>query len=283
MSLSISAYIPCYNNAASLGEAIASILQQTHAVEQVLVVDDGSTDGSVEVARDCGVQVVSHERNLGRGAARHRAMQSLTTDLVLCCDATNRLHPEFIRRGLHWFDDDRLAAVFGRFAPAPTHSAIDRWRNRHLFLVDRLHAPPRHRAGLNTYGAIVRRSTVMEIGNYDARLRRGEDANLGNRLLAAGFDTVCDPQLTVVSTVSNTLPQVLERYWRWKAEYRDRGLSWHDYLKLVYYSVKILARRDLKDRDWMGVPISLLTPHYQLWQSRRRASRASGSDRPLST
>ena len=67
-----------------------------------------------------------------------------------------------------------------------------------------------HGASLITFGTLVRRSLVLDAGNYSLALRHSEDRELGVRLLAAGCDVLYDPSLTIVSNSRNTLGQVLE-------------------------------------------------------------------------
>jgi len=269
----ISAYVPCYNNAASVGRALASLQQQSLAVHELFFVDDGSTDGSRALAEQLGVPVISMERNAGRGAVRAAAMERAQQGLVLCCDATNHLPDGFLLQASHWFTDPAVAAVFGRICQVEAKCLADRWRGRHLF---RMHDAMvvQHDALLSTYGCVLRREAVMQVGNFDRSLRHSEDAELGRRLLAAGFDVVFDPSLLVVSGVSNSLAQVLERYWRWYAGPCE-NVSVRGYLKQMWYALKVMARRDLQDADLLSIPVSLLVPHYQFWRSwaRRRSPR----------
>jgi glycosyltransferase involved in cell wall biosynthesis len=55
----ISAYVPCFNNEATVGQALASLQRQTYPVDELFLVDDGSTDGSRAVAEQMGVRVVA--------------------------------------------------------------------------------------------------------------------------------------------------------------------------------------------------------------------------------
>jgi glycosyltransferase involved in cell wall biosynthesis len=96
----VSAYIPCYNNIDTIAEAVNSIRRQKVAVGELFVIDDGSTNGSAEVVESMGVRVIRNERNLGRGAVRNRAMTEAKNELVLCCDATNILTPDFLEKAL---------------------------------------------------------------------------------------------------------------------------------------------------------------------------------------
>ena len=262
---SFSAYIPCFNAKPTLRRAVLSVLAQTITPAEVLVVDDGSTDGSIDTIRDLDVRVVSMPRNLGRGEARARAMSEAMHDLVLCCDATNTLEPAFVEKARVWLDDDRVAAVFGRITQPPAGSLAERWRGRHLFKVDAAQES-RRRTSLCTWGTLVRASAVERVGGYDRQLRHTEDAELGVRLLAGDFDVVYDPALTVTSIAPNTVAQVLERHWRWYAG-ATPSASWREYRKSIAYSIKCMAKDDLRAGDPTAVLISLVAPHYQAWKS----------------
>jgi glycosyltransferase involved in cell wall biosynthesis len=67
----ITAYVPCFNNAASVGRALTSIQRQSIPIDQLFLVDDGSTDGSRAVAEQLGVRVIAMERNAGRDACNY--------------------------------------------------------------------------------------------------------------------------------------------------------------------------------------------------------------------
>ena len=265
MNESVTAYVPCFNNAATVVQAIESLRKQTGPVAELFVVDDGSTDGSRAVAANAGVRVVPLQRNSGRGTVRARAMVEAHQEFVVCCDATNYLAPDFVAGAMRWFDDPKVAGVFGRITQDRPTGLSDRWRGRHLFKTREL-MTVKHQALLSTWGCVLRKSAVLTVGNFDSRLRHSEDADLGRRLLAQGFDVVFDPELRVFAGVTNSVGQVLERYWRWYAGVDER-VSWRQYLKQIVYAAKVMAVQDLRERDVWAVPISLFSPHYQFWKS----------------
>jgi glycosyltransferase involved in cell wall biosynthesis len=89
----VSVMIGAYNAAPYLGEAIESVFAQDYEPLELIVVDDGSTDGTAEVARSfTGVQVILQE-NRGNGAARNRAVEEASGDLYAFLDADDRFTP----------------------------------------------------------------------------------------------------------------------------------------------------------------------------------------------
>lgn len=84
----VSAIIPTYNHAAYLGEAIDSVLAQTHAPVEVIVIDDGSTDDTEEVLSRYSNQIVAvRQPNAGVSAARNRGAARASGDLLAFLDA----------------------------------------------------------------------------------------------------------------------------------------------------------------------------------------------------
>ena len=265
--MQISAYIPCYNGAATLGQAIEGFKRQERPVDELFVVDNGSTDGSVGVATRSGVRVVRMERCMGRGASRARAMAEAKYPLVVSCDSSIVLPPDFVANAEARFEDRKVAAVGGRISQKETRTAADRWRARHLFRTDKRTAVMEY-APFSTGGAIVRASAVREAGGYDANRWEGEDAELGQRLCDRGYKVIFDPALTYWQIGSNSPGKVLERFWRWNSG--QGRMSFPNYLKQIKYSVTVMAREDMETADILAALISLISPHYQFWRDRTK-------------
>lgn len=270
MSLNISGYVPFYNNRTTLLAALQSVAEQDVELMECFALDDGSTDGGSELLESSGFRCVRQPANQGRGAARYRAMLVVDGDIVVCCDSTNTLPSDFVSKLLPWFDDPRVAAVYGWIQDPLPRGAISRWRARHLFKAHHCMAVL-HQAPLITYGTLVRKSAVLDVGNFNPEMRHTEDAELGERLIAAGYDIVFDPSAPVFCNVQNTLWKVLERYWRWHVG-ANEAVSWRLYLKNIVFSLKCMFLVDLSRLDPIASLISLLCPHYQHWRTWLRRS-----------
>jgi biofilm PGA synthesis N-glycosyltransferase PgaC len=121
--------VPAYNESDSIADTIRSIQAQTRPPDRILVVDDGSTDGTGEVARRCGVEVLRPPRNTGsKACAQTFALRDVETALTLAIDADTVLAPDAIERLLPAFEDERVAAACGMVIPRRVSSVLERGR-----------------------------------------------------------------------------------------------------------------------------------------------------------
>ncbi|MDP3970724.1 MAG: glycosyltransferase family 2 protein [bacterium] len=109
------AVIPAYNEEIHLQEVLDKVRSY---VSQVIVIDDGSSDSSFEIADSMGGQVIAlqHEINLGKGAALKTgcdAAKKLGADYIICMDADNQHKPESIPKFLDALVDEDIDIVFG--------------------------------------------------------------------------------------------------------------------------------------------------------------------------
>jgi GT2 family glycosyltransferase len=118
--MSVSVVIPCYNGARFLREAIESAQNQTQPPERVIVVDDGSSDDSLRVARSVPGAIVIAQENRGASLARNRGLEEARGDYVIFTDQDDRLVPDAIETGLRAFrEHPECGFVYG------FHRAID--------------------------------------------------------------------------------------------------------------------------------------------------------------
>lgn len=105
----VSVIIPNYNYGRFLSEAIESVLSQTYACSEIIVVDDGSTDDSLNVLAQYekkGVKVI-RQKNCGVGAARNAGAKASSGDFIAFFDADDIWLPHKIERQLELFQSDK--------------------------------------------------------------------------------------------------------------------------------------------------------------------------------
>lgn len=195
--MKISVAIPCYNGAAFVGKTIEAVLAQSRPADQVLVIDDGSTDESCAVIECYPVTLVPHAQNRGLSAARNTALEAATGDVLAYIDVDAFPAQDFLAvLASHYEADSALAGVGGQGVEANIVSRADRWR--------RAHASQRHGRQSRTvpflYGLCMsfRVAALREVGGFDVGFHtNAEDMDVGYRLTAAGYRLLYVPEAKV--------------------------------------------------------------------------------------
>jgi hypothetical protein len=183
--------IPVHDRAEFLETALASVAAQTLRPAEVIVVDDGSTDGSAAVAERHGATVIRQPAS-GVSAARNRGLQAATATTVAFLDSDDEWEPSHLAT--------LAAAAAGRSlvstAAISTQGVlIGSQSSKPLALrtLDRLLWPDNP---VVTSAVLVDRALALELGGFDERLRHSEDLDLWARLLGRGPGVVL-PEVTV--------------------------------------------------------------------------------------
>lgn len=94
----VSVVIPTYNEVRVIARCLGTLLDQTHRPREIIIVDDGSTDGTREIARGFGGVTLLEQAHEGSGAARNRGASAATGDILCFVDADMRFPRDFIAR-----------------------------------------------------------------------------------------------------------------------------------------------------------------------------------------
>jgi glycosyltransferase involved in cell wall biosynthesis len=180
----VTVLVTSYNYERFLADAIESALHQDYGAVEVIVVDDGSTDGSVGLAKRFPVRVLARQHE-GLAPAMLAGVREARGELVIVLNADDVLHPTYVRRLVEArAGRERVFVYTGAYLFGP-HVGVPRAGLR-------MHARPfsSERLAEGNYilsGALVPRAAVLQIGGYDAALPALEDWDFWMRLLAAGY------------------------------------------------------------------------------------------------
>lgn len=187
----VSVVVPCYRCAHTIGPAVASIAAQTLRPAEVLLVDDGSGDGTLPqleaIARDFSpgwVKVIAMPRNAGPSAARNRGWDRARQPWIAFLDADDTWHPQKLQRQMEALQNDPDIALLGhpmnvqsRAMPPPALRQPPRVRKvaRHLLIL---------RHPFPTASIVLRRDLPFR---FDEKRKRAEDFMLWAQILLSGY------------------------------------------------------------------------------------------------
>jgi glycosyltransferase involved in cell wall biosynthesis len=178
----ISVIIPVYNGDRYLGEAIQSVLDQTYPVHEVIVVDDGSTDKSAEIARQFPQVKLLTQPNQGDATARNLGVKYATGDFIAFLDADDRWLPHKLAQQMQVFSVDASIDIIFTHVQQFISPELD------PSIQANLHCPTEPMAGQLPTTTMMRRSSFQKIGNFNSQLKlgtfidwiaRAQEANLG--------------------------------------------------------------------------------------------------------
>ena len=186
MSATTAVLMPCYNNGAYVAEAIRSVLAQTKPADEIVVVDDGSTDDSARIIATFGQAVrVIRQPNAGRAAAMNRALAETNCELIAIIDADDLWRPELLERNVAvLIDHDAVMAYCLGTLCDQTGNLLDRQYGIPMTGdVTRCMLTDNHVFG---GGPVLRRQVALDAGGYDGRFWPCDDYHLWLRMAARG-------------------------------------------------------------------------------------------------
>jgi glycosyltransferase involved in cell wall biosynthesis len=261
--IKVSAYIPVHNGQDTIAQTLQSLLDQTYPIDEILILNDGSTDSTLSIVQPYPVRIINNPIKLGRGATRALAILSCQNSYIVSCDVGLTLPKDFISKSLAHFTGpgaQTVSGVYGFCYIKPDTFASHRWQTRHIQRLPEFLKLDTY-ALLETGACMLDRSKIVTCGNFEANCIHGEDVSLGRRLIQNGYQVIFDPTLHVYTHKKYSWSQTLERYSRWTAKCNP-GLSILYYKRTIFYASRFMIRKDLKDKDWKGALLTLLCPHH---------------------
>lgn len=184
----ISIVIPLYNKEKEITATLESIFRQTFDDYEVIIVDDGSTDRSIETIReftsDPRIKII-RQRNAGVGAARNKGIENASYSLVAFIDADDLWHPDYLKTQIGMVDKFPEASVFGteyefantdgRVSPAKINESLLGFDGDEGIIGDYFAVAANSNPPLWTSAVTVRKDALLEIGGFPTGVKSGED------------------------------------------------------------------------------------------------------------
>jgi len=187
----VSVIVPVYNGAKFLSEAVASIWQQNYHPLEIIIVDDGSTDETAELARSLGKDIrYAYQRNSGPAAARNKGLEMARGDIIAFLDVDDLWPPNKLQiQVTRLINDPNLDVVLGRvkFIKLPGAPEIN----------IQFESPDSTLVNAYLGSGVFRKSVFDKVGVFDETLRYSEDHDWFLRAREQGVSMTIVEQVTL--------------------------------------------------------------------------------------
>ncbi|MCQ9182256.1 glycosyltransferase, partial [Streptomyces sp. IBSBF 2953] len=219
----VSVIVPAYNEKECIANTLKSLAQSTHPIE-VIVVDDGSTDDTSEIARAAAtsfgmtnVRVVRQE-NAGKPAALNNGVRSASHDIVVMMDGDTVFEPEAVHHLVQPFANPKVGAVAGNAKVGNRDTIIGAWQhieyvmgfNLDRRMYDLLRCMPTIPGAIGAF----RRDAVLEVGGMSEDTL-AEDTDITIAMHRAGWQVVYQEHARAWTEAPGSLKQLWSQRYRW--------------------------------------------------------------------
>jgi GT2 family glycosyltransferase len=220
--LDVSVIIPAHNAAEDLRRCLASVFASVGVSFEVIVIDDASADGTMDVAREFPCRVIAMRQNVMSANARNLGAQHAHGEILVFFDADELMHPDTLERFARALrEHPEFDAVVGSLeADTPTPGFFSRFKNfQHHFT----HQSARTEgATLDSGRMAIRRAVFDHLGGFEPAFSGAsiEDIALGYRMTRAGHRIRFEPSIQVVHLKGYTLGEMV------RSDVLHRAIPW---------------------------------------------------------
>ncbi|MBU0561518.1 MAG: glycosyltransferase [Bacteroidetes bacterium] len=224
----ISIIVPAFNEGITLHGSVSSLLDMDYPSYEIIIVNDGSTDNTGEVAsalvgnqrgRTSNVKVsLINKPNGGKAKALNAGIQYSQAEFILCMDGDSQLTSDTLKMGIRHFIDPSVGAVAGNVKIENRKRILtdlqaleyvqglnlSRSAQGHIRLVNIIPGPI----------GIFRKAALKDAGYYSSDTF-AEDADVTLKILAAGWKINYEPKSIALTEAPITLYQLLKQRYRW--------------------------------------------------------------------
>lgn len=213
MNPTVAVIIPAWNAEPTLNECLRSLQGQTSPAEEVILVNDGSSDGTAKIAASYSVRILDTGGRRGPATARNMGAKDASSDVLLFLDADVTVPRDLLDNVRKHFNERSVWAVQTLYTPiCPALDSVSRYQNFYYwYSLNRMPQGPT--ATFATWCAAVLRSKFLEIGGFNVRIPEPtvEDEELGYTIADCGGHIFLDKDVLVTHLASYSLSQFTRR------------------------------------------------------------------------
>ncbi len=222
-SLTATIVIPAFNEEKNIGKTISSALKLDYPKSKIkiVVVDDGSTDNTLKVAREfekehSNVKVIS-QKNIGKGASLNKVLKQTNTDLFIVFDSDSRIEKDALKKIVPYFKEEDVAAVspFMKVEKPKTLLQKVQYLEYLLFsFLRKIHSSINSIYVIPGPFSVYKTSILKELNGFDEK-SIVEDQEIAWRLQKEGYKILQNVNVNVYTVSPDTLKKLVKQRKRW--------------------------------------------------------------------
>ena len=228
----VSLYIPCFNAEKHIDKCIKSVLKQTYPIEEILIIDDGCTDKTIEKASKYSVKISRNKKNKGLAFSRNKGILKAKNEFIASIDADVILDKKWLESLMKDFTSDKIAGACGNLEECYKKKIADFWRFIHMKQNwgKKKIVNPKFLFGSN---CIFRKKAIKNVGLYNIKYRTNyEDVDISNRLKAKDYKIIYEPNAKAIHLKQDSVTSVLRNSWNWTLfSYSQPNTLWRIFLR----------------------------------------------------
>lgn len=213
--MKITLYIPCFNSQKTIASCLDAVFKQSRPADSVLVIDDGSTDTTVEIAKRYPLKIIKHAKNRGLAAARNSAIRNTDAEFIASLDSDCKPEKNWLDFLIKGINSPKIAGIGGKTLEVSAPCIFRNWRSAHM----QQHWGPIKKTnpaflfGANT---LFRREALIKAGFYNEIYKNNaEDVDISSRLRKIGYNLVYEPRAVTKHLREDDLNSLLNNFWKW--------------------------------------------------------------------
>ena len=238
----VSLYIPCFNAEKHIEGCIKSVLRQTYPIDEILIIDDGCTDRTIEKVSKYSVKIFRNKKNKGLAFSRNKGILKAKNKFVASIDADVILDKKWLENIMKDFTSDEIACACGNLEEHYKERTADLWRLIHMKQNwgKKMIINPKFLFGSN---CVFRKNAVKNVGLYNIKYRTNyEDVDISNRLKVKGYKLIYEPNAKAIHLKQDSITSVLKSSWNWTLfSYNPPANLWEFFLRFFTDAYKGLT------------------------------------------
>ncbi len=219
----VSVIIPAYNEAEIVEKSLAAISASDYPLFEIIVVNDGSSDNSVEVLEACRkkypkLRVLNNKKNVGKAMAQNEGIKIASYDYVVILDADTIFPRKSLKRIILPLLDNKVSGVTCNMKVGNSQQLLPKWQN--IEYVTGLNIDRRTQSLLNCISVLsgaasaYRKSAIEEVGYFSSDTLT-EDTDLTLTLISSGHKLVFEDKAVVYTEAPATVGELYRQRLRW--------------------------------------------------------------------